>query len=74
MADIQEKLNKNDIFHLNENMGKGFKGVNKRLDTLNGQVAANTNWRYYITGGLAVVIILFIPILLASVREFLAFR
>ncbi len=73
MADeIQGQLNKNDIVHLTKKVDEGFKGTHKRLDTLNGQVAKNTNWRYYITGGLAVLTIMVIPILISIIKETLA--
>ncbi len=72
MADIQEILNKNDIKHLTDTMSVGFTGVNKRLDKLNSQVAKNTHWRHYITGGLAVLSIMTVSIIISLIKDVLA--
>lgn len=72
MPELQEQLNKNDIKHLTDKVDKGFKGVHERLDILNGRVIRNTNWRYYITGGLAVLTTIVISILIVIVKEALA--
>ncbi len=72
MAEIQEQLNKNDIEHLTKKVDEGFKGTYQRLDTLNGKVSKNTNWRYYITGGLAVLTVIVTSILISIIKEVLA--
>lgn len=35
-----------------------------RLDKINGSVAKNTNWRFYITGALAILSILIVPVII----------
>lgn len=45
--------------------------LEKKLDKVNGNVAANTRWRYITVGGLAVITALVIPLLLLVVAYIL---
>lgn len=56
---------------LGEMIKDGFKGIHKRQDTTNGQVAKHAEkisklqqWRTFIMGGLAVVVAILLPIVL----------
>lgn len=79
MTDIQEQLNKKDISHLENTVNRleikiddGFRGVHMRQDRTNGNVSKNTNWRYYITGALAVLTVLVLPIFFIVIKEYLS--
>lgn len=46
-----------------EEIIKGLTNITKRLDTLNGSVLSLKLWRAYITGAVAVIVLLGLPIL-----------
>jgi hypothetical protein len=71
MDDVNSALQKRDIEDLQKTMESGFRGVHKRQDTTNGNVIKNRaeieelkKWRSFIMGGLAVLTLLFVPILI----------
>ena len=74
--DLTHALQKRDIEELTTKVSEGFKGVHERQDKTNGKVGANgeaivelKKWRAFITGGLAVLTILVIPILLYLITQ-----
>ena len=63
---------KKDISDLKTLVSEGFKGVHDRQDRTNGKVAANTNWRYWIMGGLGVVIAVIVPTFFIVFKEYVS--
>ena len=52
-----------DMFKdLKDDMNKGFDGMHTRQDKTNGNVMANTRWRWIMIGGLAVTNAILIPL------------
>jgi len=50
---MQEDLNK--IYLMLGQIEAGIEGINHRLERINGSVAKNTQWRFYMTGAIGVL-------------------